>query len=203
MRPLAIAAVLVALVACQDRRASAPPSDLHGTALGEPVPRPEFTLTATDGQPFNFRERTAGKLTFLFFGYTMCPDICPVHAANIAAVYKALSWEDRQRTTFVFVTLDPDRDSLVAIRKWLDHFDSSFVGLRGTVDEVNAIMAPIHFSPGVFGNKDSTTGRYEVQHSAAIYAFEPDDSARVVYTGGARQKDFAEDIPKLLARRKR
>jgi len=140
--------------------------------------KPSFTLTATDGQPFDFKARTAGKLTLLFFGYTNCPDVCPVHAANIAAVLRTLSWDDRQKVTFVFVTTDPDRDSLPAIRAWLDHFDSSFVGLHGTREQVDAIERQIAFPPAMLGDKRAD-GTYEVGHSSLVVAFEGDGFARV------------------------
>jgi len=176
-----------------------PTADLFGRPIS-PLARPDFTLTATDGQPFNFRERTSGKLTLLFFGFTNCPDICPVHAANIAAVYRTLSWEDRQRTQFVFVTTDPERDSLSAIRTWLDNFDSTFIGLRGTTEEVGAIQGALLAAPAVLTEKQPD-GSYDVMHYAAVYAIEPDDSIRVVYPFGVRQEHWAADIPKLLGRK--
>jgi protein SCO1/2 len=199
--PVALAAWLLmgfALTACG--RATPRVGELHGVALAQPVARPDFTLTATDGAPYPFRERTAGTLTLLFFGYTNCPDVCPVHAANIAAVLRTLPWEDRQRIRFVFVTTDPERDSLPALRAWLDHFDSTFVGLRGDLDAVNAVQMTLHL-PAAFRGEKNPDGSYEVGHSAVVVAFTPDDSARYVYPAGVRQSDWAADIPRLLSTR--
>src|SRR6185503_11265117 len=122
-------AALAALLISGCKNSPASTATVRGFELGAPLPRPSFTLTATDGKPYAFAKETAGKLTLLFFGYTNCPDVCPVHAANIAEIIKDLPWEDRQRVSFVFVTTDPDRDSLPQLRKWLDNFDSTFVGL--------------------------------------------------------------------------
>lgn len=101
-------------------------------AIEVSVARPAFTLTATDGQPFDFRGRTAGRLTFLEFGYTHCPDVCPVHMANLAAALAKLPPSDRMRVDVVFVSIDPDRDSLPVLRKWLDAFDPTFISLTGS-----------------------------------------------------------------------
>ncbi|MGH7533941.1 MAG: SCO family protein, partial [Gemmatimonadales bacterium] len=63
-------------------------SDFHGIVLPVAFARPHATLTATDGKPFSFYDETKGHITFLFFGYTHCPAVCPVHMANLAAVLK-------------------------------------------------------------------------------------------------------------------
>lgn len=195
----AVALAVAAMLGCQKAKPEMAQGALRGVTLPNPVPRPDFTLTSTDGKPFSFRERTAGKVALLFFGYTNCPDVCPVHTANVAAVLHTMSWEDRQRVMFVFVTTDPARDTLVALRKWLDHFDSSFVGLRGTVDQVNRAQQTLSLPP-VIADPKAADGSYGVSHAAVVFAFEPDDSARVLYPFGIRQEDWANDLPILLKR---
>ncbi|HKS06692.1 MAG TPA: SCO family protein [Gemmatimonadaceae bacterium] len=175
--------------------------ELRGLKLGTPIAKPDFTLTATDGQPFSFRERTAGKVALLFFGYLNCPDVCPVHTANLATVIRGLTGEERQKLMFVFVTTDPERDTLPALRKWLNNFDPAFVGLRGPIEEVNAIQQGILF-PASFATEKQPDGSYGIGHGTAVIAFEMDDSARVVYPFGIRQEDWAHDLPKLLARKR-
>src|SRR5690606_6182779 len=129
--------LLVALASCWALWACAPVDatprqhNLRGTVLPEPVPKADFTLPDTDGDPFDFRSRTDGKLTLLFFGYTHCPDVCPVHLANIASALQRLSFEERERVSVVFVSTDPDRDTPQRIREWLDSFDRSFRRPRG------------------------------------------------------------------------
>jgi protein SCO1/2 len=86
------------------------PAGYLGMVLDEPMPKPDFTLTDTDGNPYNFRQETEGYLTYLYFGYTYCPDICPSHMADIASVMKRQP-EFKQKVKVVFVTIDPDRDT--------------------------------------------------------------------------------------------
>jgi len=175
-------------------------SEYRGVTLPEPRDKPSFTLTATDGKPYDFQKETAGKLTLLFFGYTNCPDVCPVHMANIAAVLQKMSYEDQQRIAVVFVTTDPDRDTPEKIRKWLDAFDSRFVGLYGSEEDVNRVMYDMKLPPSM---KDAPAedGSYGVGHAAQVYAFTADGKARVVYPFGTRQSDWAHDLPKLLRER--
>ena len=82
-------------------------------------------------------------MTLLFFGYTYCPDVCPIHMANIAAVKKKLPPDVASRLKVVFVTTDPERDTPERITQWLSHFDRSFIGLTGTLEEVNEIQRAI------------------------------------------------------------
>src|SRR6185436_20681174 len=82
----------------------------RGLALTAPVPKPSFTLTDFNGAPYDFIRETSGKATLLFFGYTHCPDVCPVHMSNIAQTLKNMPAPDASRIKVVFVTNDPDRD---------------------------------------------------------------------------------------------
>ena len=84
---------------------------LFGIELPNPGPKPDFTLTDFAGRRFEFRRATDGRLTFLFFGYTHCPDICPVHMANLAAVIARLPRAEADRVRVIFVTTDPRRDT--------------------------------------------------------------------------------------------
>lgn len=158
--------------------------------------RPTFSLTSTDGRPFDFARETGGTLTLLTFGYTHCPDVCPVHLANLAAVLRDLSAEDRARVRVVFVSVDPGRDSAAVIRRFLDQFDREFIGLRGTADEVNTIQMALNLPPATVTT--NSAGQIEVGHASQVIAFTPDDSAHVIYPFGTRQGDWAHDVPQLL-----
>lgn len=174
-----------------------------GRELVEPLPRPDFTLTDTRGRPYDFRAETAGKLTLLFFGYTHCPDVCPVHMANIAEVMGDLPTEIARDMVVVFVTTDPERDSPERIREWLDGFDPSFVGLRGSHEEVNAIEHSLGLPHSVVDTVEAERGGEEVfvGHAAQVLAFQADDTARVAYPWGTRQRDWRRDLPKLAGER--
>jgi protein SCO1/2 len=190
--------VLVASVAC--RRDDAPARtgpDFRGVVLQTPIEKPDFTLTDFNGAPYNFRLQTADKVALLFFGYTHCPDVCPLHAANVAAVLKQLPFETRDAIRFVFVTTDPDRDTPERLKSWLGAFDSSFIGLRGTQEEVNRIQAGLRLAPARKEYPGQDSSAYLVGHAAQVIAFSPDGFARVEYPFGVRQEDWANDLPKL------
>lgn len=206
LQSLLVAAAMLGFsaVGCATSDASVRPFNLRGTVMETPVEKVEFTLPDTEGRPFHFRDRTDGSLTLLFFGYTYCPDVCPVHLANIAAALRDLPYDDRSRIRVVFVSTDPERDTARRIREWLDAFDRSFVGLRGPLDEVNRIQAgfglgPASQIPGTEGVLPDSSG-YLVQHAAQVLAFSPHDNvARVAYPFGARQADWRHDLPILLS----
>jgi protein SCO1 len=177
-------------------RGAEPAPEFRGGVLAEPMPKPPFTLTDTDGRPFDFIADTEGRLTLLFFGFTYCPDICPVHLANLAAVLDDLPPMLRRQIRVVFITGDPERDTPQRLREWLDIFDPSFIGLRGSVDEVNAILADLRL-PHIVHAEPDARGNYSVGHPAQILAFTPDGYLRLMYPFGIRQADWAHDLPKL------
>src|SRR5215475_16013449 len=88
----------------------APAGEYRGLKLDPPQPRPTFTLRDTEGRPFDFAARTRGRPTFLYFGYTHCPDICPTAMADVAAALRGVSASVRRTVQVVFVTTDPARD---------------------------------------------------------------------------------------------
>jgi len=187
---------MVALAGCG---ASAESSEraYRGTMLAQAVPRPSFTLTDTHGQPFDFRAKTDDTVTLLFFGYLNCPDVCPVHMTNIAAVMRNLPYDVTGKMRVVFITTDPARDTPEKLGAWLANFDSSFIGLRGTPEQVEAIEKSVGVAPAALGVPDSS-GAYDVGHAAQVLAFTRDDSAHVVYPFGTRQIDWAHDLPLLV-----
>ena len=180
--------------------AAADHEELRGEVLAEPIPRPDFTLTDTRGEPFDFRAETDGYVTLLFFGYTHCPDVCPIHMGSIAAVLGDVGWRVRERVRVVFVTTDPERDTPERIRAWLDRFDPGFIGLRGTRAEVERVQRMLNLAPSVFQPApDGEPGGYLVGHAAQVLAFGADGPARVAYPFGTRQSDWAHDLPLLVA----
>ncbi len=169
----------------------------RGIYVADAPRRPDFTLTTTDGQPYDFQAETAGTLTLLFFGYTSCPDVCPIHMATLSAALEQPGMPD---PTVVFVTTDPDRDTPERLRSWLDTFDADFVGLRGTREQVRAAEDAAGVAASIV-ETDSGAAEgddYVVGHAAQIIAYTPDDLAHVVYPFGVRRQDWQTDLPRLV-----
>jgi protein SCO1/2 len=197
-------ASVTASAACRSRDQAADGADtgaatygLRGSLYPAPLAKPDLVLTDTHGQPYDFRRETAGYLTLLYFGYTNCPDVCPIHMANLGAVIAKLPPDLQERIRVVFVTTDPARDTPERLKAWLHHFSDAFVGLTGDTATINAAQRALFLPASSIGTPDST-GAYVVGHSAAVIAFTPDDSAHVRYPFGVRQADWAHDLPRLL-----
>src|SRR5262245_55850476 len=101
-----------------------PETAYRGGLITPSLQKPRFVLTDTSGTPFDFWVRTRGSVTLLFFGYTHCPDQCPLHMATIGAALKAMPAGVADHVKLVFVTVDPSHDPPAALRQWLDHFDN-------------------------------------------------------------------------------
>lgn len=172
-------------------------SGLRGFELLDPIEVPPFTFTDTEGQPYDFLERTSGTLSFVFFGFTHCPDVCPVQLANLAAALGDLGYADRRRIEVIFVSTDPERDTPDVIREYLNRFDHEFTGLTAPIDEVNELLAALGLPPAVKEPVEGTDD-YMVGHVAQIMAVTGDGRVRVAYPGGVRQNDWRADLPALL-----
>lgn len=202
-RAIALVATSTLLAsACEGRRApSAGAPEAGGASVAReypaPIPKPDVTLTDTEGRPYAFRREAVGKVTLLFFGYTNCPDVCPVHMANIAAALHKTSDAIARQVDVVFVTTDPERDTPDRLRAWLDHFDARFVGLTGSQAEVDAAQSAMGLPPAY---RDSVPGgSYQVGHAAQVIAFTRDGLARFAFPFGTRQSEWAQEIPRLVA----
>ena len=195
----AFVAFALVLAACDARQRAI--DGLRGVKLSPVRPKPEFTLDDTQGRPFHFAADTRGTATLLYFGYANCPDVCPTHLSNIASALKKMPADEQARVRVVFVTTDPARDTAQALRAWLDNFDKRFIGLRGSLDSVNAIQARLGLPPAAMEamNEHAAGPRnYGVGHAAQVLAFSADDSLRAEYPSGFTAADWANDLPKLL-----
>ncbi|MGK2964247.1 MAG: copper chaperone PCu(A)C [Tepidiformaceae bacterium] len=171
-------------------------TDLMGARVSPQIPKADFTLMDTSGEPHAFMPETDGQVTLLFFGYTNCPDICPTHIALLGLAFKQLPEAVTDDITVVFVTTDPERDTPERLRTWLDALGGdSFVGLTGTQDEVDAVQRLYGVQPAE--KADLGGGNYAVNHAAYVIAFEKDDIARVVYPGGTTLEMLMNDLPIL------
>jgi protein SCO1/2 len=168
-------------------------------AVQSPIPKPDFTLTDFNGQPFHFVRQTHDKVALLFFGYTHCPDVCPLHMANIAAVLRQMPYEERSRVVTIFVTTDPERDTPQRLRQWLGQFDPSFIGLTGTRQELEAAQKLLGLRPAERQYAAGDSSNYFVAHAAQVFAFARDGYAYLIYPFGLGQEDWAADLPRLVS----
>ena len=119
---------------------------------------------------------------------------------NLATVLTKLAPSERMQTAVVFVSIDPDRDSLPAIRKWLDAASAEFIGLTGSRAALDSAQALVGFAPAIVRTGEPGTGAGAfVNHAAPVVVFTADDSAHVMYPFGTRQTDWERDLPRLLA----
>lgn len=168
---------------------------LHGTDISDVVARPGLALRDTTGAAFDLRARPAGQVTVLFFGYTHCPDVCPTTMADLAAARRALSAADRSRVEVAFVTEDPVRDTAPVLRRWLDRFDPTFLGLLGGGTRTAAVLTQLK-SPATTVPATTAPGEDSVEHGGSVYVFS--GSTVVVYTGGTSPEEYAEDLHALV-----
>ena len=173
------------------------PSDAWGGTLVEPpLDKPDVTLQTTDGQPFPFREATAGRLTLLFFGFTNCPDVCPIWLDTVARALKEIGSGPGSDAQVLFVGVDVARDTPEVLDAYLDRFDPNFIGLTGTDEAIAAANDALYFPSIVIGQPDES-GTYEVGHYGRAAAFSPDDTAHRLYGYDVRVDELVHDLPLL------
>ncbi|MEJ2538532.1 MAG: SCO family protein [Gemmatimonadota bacterium] len=192
---IAILACLIT-VACE-RPAPPDPGAFAGSPLAEPVTLPDRVFPTMEGDEFHLARDTRGQVTLLFIGYTYCPDICPVHLANLAAVLDDLPLEVTRDVRTIFLTADPARDTPARLQEWLGALDRSFVGLRGTRDQVNALEDALGLPRSVVEPGDDPE-EYFVGHAGQVLAFDRTGVARLAYPWGIRQRDWRRDLPRLV-----
>lgn len=168
----------------------------RGGLVSPPLSKPKFTLTDTSGAAYDFFAKTQGYVTFLFFGYTRCPDMCPLQMQMIAQALKKMPKQVAEQFRVVFVTTDPERDTPAQLRAWLDHFDKNFVGLTGSESAIDAAQVASNLSPAKRSAPQSNK-TYDLVHASFALAYTKDNLAHVIYPVGVKEEDLAHDLPYL------
>jgi protein SCO1 len=168
-----------------------------GSSLPKPYAMPEISLTDTSGRPYNLATTPSKPVTLLFFGYTHCPDICIAVLSDVALAMQRLSAADRDQIQFIFVTTDPARDKEKQIRRYLDRFNPSFVGLTGPLSAIK--RAATQVGVDIEGVKKLRSGGYEVGHSAQVIGFSR-NSGVVIWTPGTPIAGLKHDFALLVER---
>lgn len=174
---------------------SRPTEGFHGTPLAGESQGIGFSLTDLEG-----RQRRAdsfpGSVLVLFFGFLSCPSICPSTLAELTAARQALGAQGR-RVRLAFATLDPERDTVEAMRAWLQHFGSDLIGLRDTPQAIarstQALRLDWQRVPG------RHAGSYTIDHGVQSYCFDTRGRLRLLLRPGPSPQEVASDFRKLLA----
>jgi protein SCO1/2 len=153
-----------------------------------------FTLQSTAGGTFT-QTSFKGSPTLLFFGYTYCPDVCPTTLAELTALRQQLKLTPDQ-LKIVFVTVDPERDTLKQLSTYLSAFDGSIVGLTGTPAQVDQARAAF----GIYAKKgpDDGSGTYLVDHTATVILLGKDGEFEGTIAYGEDQKAAAAKLKRLV-----
>lgn len=170
------------------------PYQFSGSKFDPPSAAPDFTLTDQNGNPYHLADQ-AGKVVLVFFGYTNCPDICPTTLAEFKQVREKLG-EQAEDVEFVFVTIDPERDTSERLAKYLPVFGDGIIGLTGSVED----LEPVWKGYGVIRNKvesDSAAG-YLMEHSTRTYGIDRNGNLRVTYLFGTTTESILRDTEYLL-----
>ncbi len=160
-----------------------------------PREAPPLQLTDQYGQPFDLANET-GKVVLLYFGYTTCPDACPTTLSDWMEV-KRLLGDKADKVEFVFVTIDPDRDTTDKMRQYLDFFDPEFIGLSGTQDQITKIQQDYGIMAVREDQPDSAVG-YLMNHTTSYWALDTDGKLRLVISHGTDPEIVAEDVRHLI-----
>ncbi|MFJ2233171.1 SCO family protein [Streptomyces sp. NPDC087859] len=172
-------------------------SDKAATVLDKPFEKPDLVLTDTQGEKYDLREQTKGRPTLIYFGYTHCPDVCPLTMNNIAVAKKQLTKAQQDELRIVFVTTDPDRDTPKALGKWLKGIDSQVVGLTGDFATIQAGARTLGIS--IEPPHKDKNGKIVSTHGTQVVAFSPKtDGGYVLYGEDATVDDYTKDLPELI-----
>ncbi len=194
----AVAAALAAL--CLAAAAPPPPS---------PPPSSLPPLEALFGGPFELTDHNGravtdetfrGRFTLLYFGYTFCPDLCPTNLLTMAEALEALGPEQAERVQPLFITVDPERDGLPALRDYMAHFGPRFLALRGTPAQTRAVLKAwrVHRRK-VLPEAGADADDYLVDHATLTFLMGPDGKFRTLFPHDTRTEKMTATLRRYLA----
>ncbi|RZJ15968.1 MAG: SCO family protein [Haliea sp.] len=183
------ASAAASLAACSESKPQFKAIDLTGADYAR-----DFELTDHNGQPRSLKD-FRGKLVVLFFGYTQCPDVCPTSMTELAEA-KRLLGPAGDKLQGLFVTVDPDRDTPEVLKAYMANFDPTFLALRGTPEQLEAMAKEykVYFKKA----EGKTPTSYTMDHSAASYVYDTQGRLRLYTRYGSGAEALASDIRLLL-----
>jgi protein SCO1/2 len=157
----------------------------------------DFTLTNQDGQPFRLQD-VRGRPVLLFFGYTSCPDMCPVTMSRITGALSRVG-KDASGVVTLFVSVDPRRDTPAVLKEYVGSFSTPLVGLTGSEEDLRRVAAAYHAS---FAFVSSGTPNYLINHTSAIFLIDRQGRLRQYFKFDESPDTLAAALRALLAEQK-
>lgn len=156
---------------------------------------PDFVLADARDQPFRLSDQH-GKVVLLFFGYTSCPDVCPTALSDLAAVARKLGAE-ASLIQVAFISIDPERDTPERLQRYVTAFNPSFIGLRGSPQELQPILKAYRVKVVRTELPGSALG-YAMDHSAFIYVIDQAGRWRERFNPMHTVDDIVSDLRYLM-----
>ncbi len=151
---------------------------LSATLLETPLTVPEFKLVDQHGNSFT-GDRFKGRWSFVFFGYTNCPDVCPTTLSVLVQMEKQLQqFKDLEKPAYVFISIDPDRDTPEHLAQYMTYFHQDFLGVTGSLEQLQQMTKPL----GIFYEKNNRENEsdYSMSHSSAILLIDTEGRLRAL-----------------------
>ena len=156
-----------------------------------------FTLNGVDG-PVSLSDFRDDKLVLMFFGFTHCPDVCPISLTNVARAMKQLTPEQAEQVQGMFVSLDPERDTPTILSNYVSFFNESFVGVTGTKEQVDKVVQQYGAVYRIVELEDSAMG-YSVDHSSRLYLIDKKGELVKLLYHDSKPEEIAHAIVATLA----
>jgi protein SCO1/2 len=171
------------------------PPEIGGYVVAEPRPLPDVELRDEHGGAFT-PASFAGAWSFLYFGYTYCPDVCPLTLIELATLKQELTAQmPAERIDYYFVSVDPRRDTPERLREYVAYFDPGFRALTGTLEALTALATA---TSSLFYVPEGQAGdNYLVSHSSNIVLLSPAGRLAAVLTPPHKPPQLAADFAKI------
>jgi protein SCO1/2 len=163
------------------------------------MPNLEFNLIDETGNNVTAAD-SAGKVRLLFFGFTSCPDVCPVTLSVLGNAIKQMPPELQEDVTALFVSVDPERDTLERISSYVAFFSDHIAGMTGEEPALRKLAKRYRTTFGY--EEPDDLGNYEVSHSAAVYVFDGSGSVRLLFRPNLTAEMISKDLTALVREQK-
>ena len=170
------------------------PYQYHGSIIDPPIKAGAIELIQQDEGIFRLADQE-GKMALIFFGYTNCPDICPATLTEFQNIYQGLK-EKVEKVQFIFITVDPERDTPQRLREYVGFFNSNFIALTADRKELEKVWKAY----GVFQQKQDagSAAGYLVDHSTRMYLVDEVGNLVITYPFGFESEKIIEDVQNML-----